>query len=136
MEDRGIAEIEKAAHDYADARDARMSLSTDEKNRHTKLLAVMAKHGKKAYVHRNGSEVIEVKVTPKDATAKARVKIVSAEEYDKPRRTATAEPEIEGTEPELDIDANGDQNGDEEPDDSEFDDIEGEGEGDDEELQQ
>jgi hypothetical protein len=120
MEDRGIAAIEKAAHEYVDARDARMSMGEEEQRRHTKLIAVMRANGKTTYVHRNGDEVIDVKVTPKDATAKARVKIVAAEDY-KPegqRGPRTEEPEIAGDEPELDLDENGDDDDDDQDDDS------------------
>jgi hypothetical protein len=107
MENRGIAEIEKAAHDYADVRDERMRMGEEEQRRHKKLLAVMTKHGKQTYAHRNGEEVIEVKVTPKDATAKAKVRIVSVEEYESGKRTPreAVEPEIGGEgEPEVEFD--------------------------------
>lgn len=104
MEDHGIAAIEKAAHDYVDARDARMRMTTEEGNRHTKLLAVMQKYAKRRYVHRNGDEMIDVEIAAKDATAKARVKIVPFDEYGKKVKRAAEEPVIEGDEPELDID--------------------------------
>lgn len=89
-EDKGIAEIERAAHDYADARDARMSMGEEEQRRHAKLIAVMKKHGKKTYVHRTGDEVIEIVVSAKDPEDKAKVRIKPADEY-KPK----AEPETE-----------------------------------------
>lgn len=103
MENHGIAEIEKAAHAYVDARDARMSMGEEEQRRHTKLLALMKKHGKKTYLHRDGGEVIDIKVTVKDPEEKAKVKIKPADEY-------TGEPTTEATggdEQELDLEVDG-----------------------------
>lgn len=131
MEDRGIAEIERAAHAYVDARDARMSMSTEEQNRHTKMVATMRKHGKMKYLHRNGDEMIEVELKPKDATTKAKVRIVPFDEYGK-KSKETGEPVIGGdAEPELDID----DPADDDPDDGDSDDPDDEldGDGDDDE---
>jgi len=102
MEDHGIAEIEKAAHDYADARDARMAHGEEEGRRHTKLVAVMSKHGKKTYAHRTGDEVITVKVAAKDATAKAKVKIVPADDY-KPESDAKTRKVADEQDIDLDV---------------------------------
>lgn len=130
MEDRGIAEIERAAHAYVDARDARMTMSTEEQNRHTKMVAVMRKHGKAKYVHRNGDEMIEVVLQPKDATTKAKVKIVPFDEYGKKPKQAAEEPVIGGDEqPELQIDEPGDE-GDDDLDDDDLDDDDDEGDDD------
>ncbi len=124
MEDHAIVAIENAAHAYVDARDARMSMSKTEQQRHTKLIAVMQQNGKRKYAHRNGEEVIEVEVQPKDATAKAKVRIVSIDDYGKKtKRSAPAqEPVIEGDEPELQIDEVDSDNPDDEIDDDELDD--------------
>lgn len=103
MESHGIAEIEKAAHAYVDARDARMRMGEEEQRRHTKLIAVMKKHGKKTYVHRDGGEVIDVKLTVKDPEEKAKVKIKPADEY-----TGSTEPDAtSGEEVDLEVEGGG-----------------------------
>lgn len=58
-----------------------MRLGEEEQRRHTKLIAVMKKHGKKVYVHRTGDEVIDIKLVAKDPEEKAKVKIKPADEY-------------------------------------------------------
>lgn len=78
LEDHGILEIERAAFDYADARDERMRMTEVETKRHTKVLAMMKKHGKKTYRHRTGTEIIEITVTAKDPEERAKVKIAPA----------------------------------------------------------
>jgi len=98
LEDRGIAEIEKAAHAYVDARDARMSMGEEEGRRHTKLVATMKKHGKKSYVHRDGGDMIEVHLTVKDPEEKAKVRIKPADDYE-----PKGEPTIEEAALELSV---------------------------------
>jgi hypothetical protein len=107
LEDRGIAEIERAAHAYVDARDARMSMGEEEQRRHTKLVAVMHKHQKKTYVHRDGGEVIDIRLTVKDPEEKAKVRIKSADEYEEPKtEPEEGEPE-EVEEPEVEMEIEG-----------------------------
>jgi hypothetical protein len=131
MENHAIAAIEKAAHEYVDARDTRMAAGTREQQRHTKLLAEMKKYGKQHYAHNDGDEVLEVNLAAKDATVKAKVRIVPVDEYGKKtKRAAAEEPVIGGDEePELQIDEPGDDDDDLNDDD---DDDEGEDEDDDE----
>lgn len=96
MEDHGIAEIEKAAHSYVDARDERMKLTEEEARRHTKVVAVMKKHGKKTYKHRNGEEIVEIKMTVKDPEERAKVKIRPVTDDD--LNATSSEPEPTGDE--------------------------------------
>lgn len=75
FESIGIKAIENAAHSYVDARDERMRLTEVEAKRHALLLAVMKKHNKKHYRHRNGEEIIEIDITAKDPEERAKVKV-------------------------------------------------------------
>lgn len=103
MEQPQLARVENAARDYAEARDARMSMGEEEQRRHTKLIAIMKDEGLSVYKHRTGGEVIEVKVAAKDATAKAKVRIYDADEAP---ATQTTEPAVGGEqEPAVEGDA-------------------------------
>lgn len=84
MESRGIAAIERAAHAYVDARDQRMAVGEEEQRRHAKLIAVMKSHGKTTYLHRDGDEMIDIKISAKDPEEKAKVKIKPVDEYTAP----------------------------------------------------
>lgn len=106
MEDHGIAEIERAAHSYVEARDARMAMGEEETRRHTKLVAVMKKHGKKTYVHRDGGEIIDVRMTVKDPEEKAKVKIKPVDEYK--AAPDIEEPPATGDEDATDLEVPGD----------------------------
>jgi hypothetical protein len=73
LEDAKIEELESAAEEYADIRDRRMALTTDEVACKEELLALMKKHGKVSYIH-NGydikvvveSEKLKVKIKKED----------------------------------------------------------------------
>jgi hypothetical protein len=56
IDDGPIREIEQAAADYADVRDRRMELTSDETQRKQALLALMHKH-RKTHYKRNGLEI-------------------------------------------------------------------------------
>lgn len=109
MEDRGIAEIERAAHAYVEARDARMQMGEEETRRHTKLVAVMKKHGKKNYIHRDGGEIIDVRMTVKDPEEKAKVKIKPVDEYK--ADATTEEPAATGDQDATDLEVGAGEEG-------------------------
>jgi hypothetical protein len=69
-EDGAIAEIEKAAEAYEDARDERMRMTGEEKEAKDKLLKVMEKHKRKRYVFDN--KEVEVEEEPGTKTVKVR----------------------------------------------------------------
>ena len=108
MDDRGIVEIERAAHDYVDARDARMRMGEEEQRRSTKLIAVMKKHGKRKYLHRDGDEVIDIQLVAKDPEDKAKVRIKPADDY---KPAAAPEPDAVDTETDA-VDSETDIHGD------------------------
>src|SRR5262249_8168157 len=60
MEDRAIKALEDIAHDYADIRDRRMALTTEESRLKQRALALMHQHQRSRY-KRNG---IEIRVVP------------------------------------------------------------------------
>lgn len=70
MEDPIIEELERAAKEYADVRDRRMALTTDEVGCKEELLSLMDKHGKSSYVH-NG---YDIKVVVESKKIKVRIK--------------------------------------------------------------
>ena len=51
MEDRALEELETKAEEYADTRDERMKLTTEEGELNDELLALMKKHKKTEYHH-------------------------------------------------------------------------------------
>lgn len=68
MEDNAIPEIETAAHEYVEARDERMELTTAEVAAKGKLLRAMKKHKKERYER---DEII-VEVVIEEETVKVR----------------------------------------------------------------
>lgn len=98
MEARGIPDIERAAHAYVDARDARMELTEVETRKKGLVLAVMKKHGKKVYKHNTGDEIIEITLGAKDPeeTVKVRIKPAEDEPATSTRKRKTVEPETGG----------------------------------------
>lgn len=75
MEDARIAALENVAHEYADIRDRRMELNTDEANLKKRALKLMKKHGKTVY-KRAG---LEIRVVPGEENLKVRVKAEKSE---------------------------------------------------------
>ncbi len=71
MEDRAIKALEDCAVEYAEIRDARMALTTQETALQKKVLAVMKRHQKTRYV--NG--LVEIDVIPPAGVEKVRVKL-------------------------------------------------------------
>lgn len=69
MEDREIAEIERAAEDYATIRDRRITLNAEEHELKEKLLGLMKKHSKEKYT-RDG---VEVRVIHEKETVKIKL---------------------------------------------------------------
>jgi hypothetical protein len=69
MEDRGLADLDALALDYADIRDRRIDLNTEEADLKARLLAAMHKHGKEFY-KRNG---VEIRVIKGDEDVKVKV---------------------------------------------------------------
>jgi hypothetical protein len=95
MQDRKIKALEDAAHDYADARDARMELSRTEIEHKDRLLKLMHKHNKKSYT--SGNLSIELVVEKE----KLKVKIKKASDGDEDTDEVTREEEefVAGDEP-------------------------------------
>jgi hypothetical protein len=85
VDDAIIEEIENAAHDYADVRDKRMALTTQEVEAKGVIIGAMKKHGKTHY-KRNG---IEISLTVEKE--KVTVKVVEAEADGDAGGTATDE---------------------------------------------
>lgn len=69
VDDPVIKEIEDAAHDYEQARDARVAATKPEVETKENLIIVMKQNGKKLY--RRGELI--VKVRPRDAKATVKV---------------------------------------------------------------
>lgn len=70
MEDPAIEELESAAEEYANIRDRRMALTTDEVACKEELLALMEKHEKTHYRHAG----VEVDVVVESKKVKVRIK--------------------------------------------------------------
>ena len=68
-EDPEIEELESAAEDYAEVRDKRMALTTDEVELKEELLKLMHAHDKTRYFHAG----IEIRVVAKDETVKVKI---------------------------------------------------------------
>ena len=69
LEDRGLADLDALALDYADIRDRRIDLNTEEADLKARVLAAMHKHGKEFY-KRNG---VEIRVIKGDDDVKVKV---------------------------------------------------------------
>ena len=69
-EDSKIQALETAAQDYAEIRDQRMELNTDEAKLKAKLLSLMKQHEKTTY-KRGG---IEIKLVSEEEHVKVRIK--------------------------------------------------------------
>ncbi len=76
MEDVRIKALEDIAHEYADIRDRRMGLNTDEANLKQRALKLMKKHGKTVY-KRAG---LEIRVVPGEENLKVKVKAEKADD--------------------------------------------------------
>ena len=70
MEDAKIEAIETAAENYAEIRDQRQELTTEEVKLKTKLLTLMKEHKKKKYIHAG----ISVEIQIEKETVRVRVK--------------------------------------------------------------
>jgi hypothetical protein len=100
-EDPGVAEIERAAHDFADVRDTWMETGEEMQRRHTKLVSVMKKYGKRKYLHRTGDQIIDITVSVKDPEDKAKVRIKPVDEYKARPAPGTDEPAAVETETDV-----------------------------------
>ena len=70
MEDPEIEELEDAAREYANLRDDRMHLTTEEVKAQATLLGLMKKHKKEVYKHDN----VEVRVVIEKEKVKVKIK--------------------------------------------------------------
>jgi len=70
MQDAEIEELEEAAESYADVRDQRQALTTQEVDLKQSLLSLMQKNKKETYIHGG----IEIRVIHKDTTVKVKIK--------------------------------------------------------------
>lgn len=73
VEDERIREVEDAAEEYKEARDARMKMTPEEKAAKTKLTDVMKKHGLSVYKSECGTVTLEL-------TEVAKIKLKSPED--------------------------------------------------------
>lgn len=94
MEDHAIRALDNAAAEYADIRDQRMALTTQETDLKSRALKLMKKYGKTTYKH-NG---VSIEIVAGDESIKVRVKVPSEEpNADDPHAPEEA-PDDEGTE--------------------------------------
>ena len=70
MENRSIPELDNVAEEYADIRDQRMVLTTQESDLKKRALTLMHKYKKATYKH----DGIEINVVPGEEDVKVRVK--------------------------------------------------------------
>jgi hypothetical protein len=76
LEDDAIRELESLAGDYADIRDRRQALTTEEVACKQRVMALMHEHQKTVY-KRNG---IEIRLEPGEETVKVKIRATDAEE--------------------------------------------------------
>lgn len=74
--DAKLADLHRAALDYADIRDQRQALTSDEVELKGKLLDLMKKYKKEEYVY----EDVSVRIVHEEETVKVRIKKAKEEE--------------------------------------------------------
>jgi len=94
LEDHAIRALDNAAAEYADIRDQRMALTTQEVDLKARAMKLMKKYGKTTYRH-NG---IEITIEPGEESIKVRVKKPDEELDDADPDAPEEPPEDDGTE--------------------------------------